>query len=80
MKNAAVAGRDHEDATAGGTSHWFVGIEEGDTQGGKYPPAKPGALELGPLKAARTDMRSQYSAFAPGASHLHTQLAISYRN
>ena len=32
---------------------------------------------MGPLKAARTDMRSQYSAFAPGASHLHTQLAIS---
>jgi hypothetical protein len=46
---------------------------------GKYPPAKPGALGLGPLKAARIGVRSQYSALAPGTFHLHAKLAHSWK-
>ena len=36
----------------------------------KYPPAKPGALEMGPLKAARIDMKFRTSTLAPLMPHL----------
>src|SRR4029079_11576013 len=37
---------------------------------GKYPPAKPGALEMGPLKAARIDMKFPTSTLALLMPHL----------
>jgi len=36
----------------------------------KYPPAKPGALEMGPLKAARIDMKFPTSTLALLMPHL----------